>query len=219
MSISIVQETVNKKVTRTLHAADGTLKVICPDSVRQGKIIYSDWIDTGLGKGYAQVFISVVDESGYDNGPIQEPRLISGRSELFVDSEYIPMTPDLECGFTWDTSSGRFRIAALFRRPYAGSDFKIYWTALMMDHPQVMKPERELFHIVNPPKKLHTGEGRHLMTNLPEGREILWYVTKGGGEISTDGFYKAPDKPGAYEVTATDKETGNITSCFIIVRN
>lgn len=77
------------------------------------------------------------------------------------------------------------------------------------------------FFIENPPQYLHVGWKYTLRTNVPPEKtgRILWEVlSEGGGSIDGYGCYTAPERPGAYEVVATEEKSGRLASCFMIVK-
>jgi len=87
------------------------------------------------------------------------------------------------------------------------------------------------FYIENPPKFLHPGWRYTLRCHLPAGAsesDVEWILTEGtsadgaGGEtaagsLTSYGEYTAPETPGAFEVKARLKTTGQEAATYMIV--
>jgi len=220
MGISWNQEQTRKlQDGAVIRGANGCVRLRCDSAVRAGKTICSDWIDTGLGKGFAMVETAVLDENGFDS-TAGGPYLVFGRPDFFEHSKFSPSVPDVRMAVSYDTDSGRFRLALRFKENYAKGEFCIWWSAIRIEEsaPSNNGAEDFLFYIVNPPKALHPGWHYTLKTNLSEDSMILWSVAEGCGTIDASGDYRAPETPGMYEVTATLAGTEHTTSCYMIVR-
>lgn len=206
----------------SLKAAEGCVWIRCDGSVRSGKTVCSDWIDTGLGEGMAMMETAVIDEGGFDTGA-SGPYLVFGRPDFFENSKFSPSVPDVRVAVSYDTATGRFRLALRFKTAFTKGELGIRWMAFRLERSEAkMASEADeadsMFYITNPPKGLHTGWHYTLKTNVSDASAVEWSVSDGGGEINAAGNYVAPDAAGMYEVRASLKGTDRVTTCFIIVR-
>ena len=202
-----------------VRAASGCVRIRCDSTVKAGKTICSDWIDTGLGAGYAVVETALLDENGFDS-VAKGPYLIFGRPDFFENSKFGPSVPDVRTAVSYDTDSGKFRLALRFKDSFERGEFSIQWTAMRVEKSETAPSGEEdfLFYIVNPPKTLHPGWHYTLKTNRSDDSVILWSVSEGCGTIDASGDYQAPDAAGMYEVTARLAGTEHTATCYMIVR-
>lgn len=246
-SVEFVREPLHiKPAAAEVPMTFGQLRVNVSMPIRAGRVIYSDWIDTGLGRGISMLNVELMDEEGYDQGPIKSPRIIFGRSDLFEEGEYIPCVPNIRMSEVLDTENGWFKVAVRFRENYSGPGFTLIWSASTLQKMSVevqksevlpnieetvvemtaparsLKPEAEekpsAFYIENPPKLLHPGWKYTLRTNLgADCAKVKWSAPNGAGVIDEYGEYTAPEKQGMYEISASYNEGEMTASVYVVV--
>ena len=130
ISTEFVQEPLHiKPAVAEVPMTFGQIRVNVNMPIRAGRVIYSDWIDTGLGQGVSMLNVELLDEEGYDCGPIRSPRIIFGRTDLFEEGEYIPCVPNVRMSEVLNTENGCFKVAVRFRENYSGPGFTLIWSA------------------------------------------------------------------------------------------
>ena len=193
--------------------------------VHQGRSVVTDWIDTGLGMGRAQLTLAQIDTDGFEKGPIRSERLLFGNADIFDEADYVPACPKIRYAAAYETSSGRFRIAIRFKKAYTGGTIRFYWRASKEVSPEDREKEegrtvrQDHFYIENPPRDLQTGRKYTFRCHLPQDAkagQIKWTVT--GGSIDSYGCFTAPDQPGIFEVKAGLEGTDLTTSVYVMVR-
>lgn len=144
-STEFVQEPLHiKPAIAEVPMTFGQIRVNVNMPIRAGRVIYSDWIDTGLGKGISMLNVEVMDEEGYDRGPIKSPRIIFGRTDLFEEGEYIPCVPNVRMSEVLDTENGYFKVAVRFRENYSGPGFTLIWSASTLQKVTAEEPKQVL---------------------------------------------------------------------------
>lgn len=239
----------------TVRSENHPRNVVYPDAagditialgpVHQGRSVMTDWIDTGLGKGRAQVTLAQIDTEGFEKGPIRSERLLTGNADIFDEADYVPACPKIRYAVAYETSSGRFRIAIRFKKAYGGGTIRFYWRASKEVSPEETEKDKnqdsskdcrqdkgsadtqqpakdsrtDYFYIENPPRYLPTGRKYTFRCHLPQKAadgQVVWTVT--GGSIDRYGCFTAPDQPGVFEVKAALEGTDLTASVYVMVR-
>ncbi|MBQ7915643.1 MAG: hypothetical protein IJ315_02495 [Firmicutes bacterium] len=201
----------------------------------RGRCYYSDKIAHGLGEGTVQLSFAVLDEAGYDNGPLNGSHLIFGDLSAFEESSYLPGVPAVKIGAVLFPEQGQFQIGIRLQENTPLSQLKIAWWAsrlepktrpavilpdTVLDEPDELlsQPDENAFFITNAPRVLRTGKQFSFHVAMPKaGGTPVWTVKEpGGGTITQEGVYTAPSVPGIFEIQASLGE--QITSVYIMVK-
>lgn len=185
--------------------ATGTLEIPLGDEAKKGDIRYSGEIMHGLGKG------SVYVEIGYEF--LEEDRAVGanikntvyGNQDLFKRDKYT--LPDIETAVKVLNDKGSFIAAVKMKEEVNYLVLRFRWVAMrfpsrddlgMTEDFKGKSIEAETPTVVLGTKESHYFAVKY--TNL-ESLSISYELTESrSGEISADGVYTAPNKPGVYEI-------------------
>ncbi len=189
------------------HQAEGFVDLELGVGGKRGQRFFSHEIAHGLGLGKVAIQLSLMGER----------EMLFGSSEIFED-----VSPKAELAAKADITRGSFVIGMRLLEPTGQQSVTIHWSAVLLEEEKESMDEPSL--TIRPDKlELHIRESRYLETvvkNIP-GATILWEVkSPGGGSISRDGMYTAPNQAGVYEIQAWCQELPSIkASLYVIVRD
>lgn len=203
----------------------GILEIPLGDRTKKGEIYYSGEIMHGLGKGNVAVQIGYeyLEEGRADGANIRNT--VYGSHALFGgDRSFVP---DVETAVKVLNDKGSFIAAVKLRGAVNALVLSFRWTAVRYpaDAEDGLGEENVLQGIAaqTPTVVLGTRESYYFavrFTNM-ESCSLGYELTESGsGEISADGVYTAPGRPGVYEIHiyCTDKPFVN-TYAYAIVKN
>lgn len=191
---------------KTPYAA-GTVEIELGIGGRRGQKFFSHPIVHGLGLGKLSIVLSLE----------QEEEMMFGSSEIFEDKN-----PKAELAAKADITKGSFVIGLRLLESTGQQSIRVHWTA-SMDKGRDYGALGEQKLSIRPDKlELKLRESCYLEAvaeNL-SGATILWEVkSPGGGTVSRDGMYTAPNRPGVYEIQAWCQEFSEVrASLYVIVR-
>lgn len=191
---------------KTQYAA-GTVEIELGIGGRRGQKFFSHPIVHGLGLGKISVLLSLE----------QEEEMLFGSSEIFEDKN-----PKMELAAKADITKGSFVIGLRLLEPTGQQSVRVHWTALP-DKGKDAGALGEQKLSIRPDKleiKLRDSYYLEAVTENLSGATVLWEVkSPGGGTVSRDGMYTAPNHPGVYEVQAWCQEMPQLrASLYVIVR-
>ena len=204
--------------------AAGEIKFQVTASLRPGRCLYSDWIDTKLGTGRHELNFYVIDDMGFDEEPLQKERLLWGDMQVFQQSEYIPAVPVVKMGAFLESETGRFRLGLQLPNGMMPGTIRIAWTARkeeVLSHKEQDIKTAQAFFIMNPPKYLRPGMKYTFSCRKSDDLQgiISWKVIgEDAGSINKFGTYTAPMRQGVFEVQATLEGTELSSSVYVVVR-
>ena len=185
--------------------ATGVLEIPLGENARKGDIRYSSEIVHGLGKG--NVYVEVGYEYLMDDASIgvNAKNTIYGNPEIFADSQRTVV--DAETAVRVLNDKGSFVVGAKLLRNIDYLVLNYRWVAikfpvgndlgLVEDHSgQSISPE-------TPTVRMGTKENHYfgVRYNNMDKVSVTYELTEAGsGEITSDGIYTAPSKPGVYEI-------------------
>jgi len=191
---------------------------------RNGRCIYTDWIDTGLGDGRHELRFYLIDELGFDEQPLQQERILMGDPGVFQQSSYIPAVPEIKMGAFLEPETGRFQLGIQLINGMAPGTIRIGWTAkkeeILSDKEQDAV-KAQSFYIANPPKFLRPGMKYTFSCRKSEDLTgvVTWKVVgDDAGSINKFGTYTAPNRQGVFEVQAALEGSDLYASVYVIIR-
>lgn len=185
--------------------ATGILEIPLGENARKGDIRYSSEIVHGLGKG--NVYVEVGYEYLIDDEAIgvNAKNTIYGNPEIFADDQRTVV--DAETAVRVLNDKGSFVVGAKLLRNIDYLVLNYRWVAIKFpvgndldlaeDHSgQSISPE-------TPTVRMGTKENHYfgVRYNNMDKVSVTYELTEAGsGEITSDGIYTAPSKPGVYEI-------------------
>ena len=191
---------------RNWQFAQGNAEIFLPEGGTEGSIARSGPLVHGLGLGYVDLILRV-EEDEYCYG---------GAPGLFPEEKAAA-----EVGFQQKPGDGTFIIAARLLRDMEPGSVRVSWTAIRnRSRNEFREGEGRIAispQIINV-KVRETVELKAVCVNI-EQPQLWWQVeTTEGGTIDQDGYYRAPNRAGVYEISCTNREPELKTSVFVIVR-
>ncbi|MDR1354529.1 MAG: hypothetical protein LBJ38_03280 [Oscillospiraceae bacterium] len=200
----------------------GVVEIPITQSIKAGKVIYSDEVMHGLGMG--DVFVDVGVEyivQGQNNNASK--RIIYGDMSVF--KEDLPGFVDSSKAVKVVCEKGTFVVGIRFGSPVNISGVKLRWFAFKTPNFNVegdseRNEERAIFVKKNtltvvPNEVVCIDVG---FNNMPTTTLKYEVVDKDGGVIDVNGVYNAPNKEGVYEVKISCVNEPDIyTYAYIIV--
>ena len=191
---------------RSPKTATGTVTIPLGIGGREGDSFFSGEIVHGLGLGRLKIDLSLeAEEMQY-----------FGSAEVFED-----MRIRAEYAAKANIERGSFVIGIRLLEATSAEDVRIRWTAQLLPEDAGARTEQRIRVLPDKPE-LRCMQSRYFRTETENlnAATILWEVcTPGGGTITRDGMYTAPDTEGIYEVRAFCQEDPRIrSSVFVIVR-
>lgn len=218
------QNSAGEDRSRLPETKSGILEIPLGDKTKKGEIYYSGEIMHGLGKGNVAVQIGYeyLEEGRADGANVRNT--VYGSYALFGgDHSFVP---DVETAVKVLNDKGSFIAAVKLRESLNTLVLSFRWTAVRYsaDAGEGMGEENVLQGIAaqTPTVVLGTKESYYFavrFTNM-ESCSLGYELTESGsGEISADGVYTAPGRPGVYEIHiyCTDKPFVN-TYAYAIVK-
>lgn len=204
---SVPAPLVSGESAEKVRYAAGTVEIELGIGGKRGQKFFSHPIVHGLGLGKISVLLSLE----------QEEEMLFGSSEVFEDQN-----PKVELAARADITKGSFVIGLRLLEPTGQQSVRIHWTAI----PDKGKDSGALGEqklSIRPDKlemKLRESYYLEAVTENLSGVTVLWEVkSPGGGTVSRDGMYTAPNHPGVYEIQAWCQEMPQLrASLYVIVR-
>lgn len=185
--------------------ATGVLEIPLGENARKGDVRYSSEIMHGLGKG--NVYVDIGYEYLIDDEVIgaNAKNTIYGNPEIFADDQRTVV--DVETAVRVLNDKGSFIVGARLLRNVDYLVLNYRWVAIKFpvgndlelteDHSgQSISPE-------TPTVRMGTKENHYFGVRFHnmEKVSVKYELTEAGsGEITSDGIYTAPSKPGVYEI-------------------
>lgn len=196
--------------------AQGRAQITFPGGARAGAVAYSKEIAHGLGIGETEIILHV-ERGGYRYGGA--PGIFAEAVDILEGSE--EEEESAEAAYRLKPSTGTFVIGVRLRDKRKTDSVWVGWTA-------VRKRSRNEFQagggrIFITPQLLNmkvreSAELKAVCVNIDKP-DLEWsVVTPEGGTIGEDGGYRAPNRPGVYEICCRNKKTEVKASVFAIVR-
>lgn len=106
-------------------------------NLSRGRSLATPWLEQSLPGRVLFVSLSLLDEKGFDQGPIAGSRVLFGDSRAFSEGEYMPLLPSVSLSAVWDASGQekglfRFKLGLVAGEElYAGDLLKVQVTFCM----------------------------------------------------------------------------------------
>ena len=195
----------------------GVVDMEMPGGIKVNARFFSEEIPHGLGPGAVDVRLSVeFDDKG-------DKALLIGNREVFKSKNSGIEPPWVETGVIVYPERGTMKIGVWLHDTVNGNRIKIHYFA--------QKPERDTDRIIDRSRpeirilpevtRISAGDRLHFRA-IVEGTDDktveFSVVDENGGVIDQNGVYKAPEKPGTYEVMATSIADPEVrASAFVII--
>lgn len=183
----------------------GLLPVDIPDNLKPGGVVFSEDIPHSLGVGMVSMSVGLVAAGG----------VVYGARSIFREAE------GYEYAVKTDESAGTFKVGVRVLTPQPGGRIMFSWLAVR-DPAEVGEalPQPQL--VISPGTLRLPLRGTAHFSYLVYGisvTDVTWSVREPeGGNIGADGFYRAPNNPGVYEITARSSERPGLrASAFVVV--
>ncbi|SKB73151.1 hypothetical protein SAMN06296386_104242 [Lachnospiraceae bacterium] len=195
----------------------GVVDLEMPGGIKVNSRFFSDEIPHGLGPGAVDVRLSVEFD---DNG---NKALLIGNKEVFKSKNSTVDPPWVETGVIVYPERGTMKIGVWLHDTVDGNRLKVHYFA--------QKPERDTDRIINRSKpeiklmpevtRISAGDRLHFRA-IVEGTDDktveFSVVDENGGVIDQNGVYKAPEKPGTYEILAQSTADPEVkASAYVII--
>ncbi len=196
--------------------AQGSAEIAFPGGGRAGDIACSPEIVHGLGLGETEIILHV------EQGPYR----YGGAAGIFAEEslqreEASEASDDAEAAYRLKPSAGTFVIAVRLNGKWPSDTVRVGWTAIRKRSRNEFKAGEgrifispQLLHI----KVRESAALQAVCVNI-EDPELSWSVeTPEGGTVGEDGVYRAPNRPGVYEICCRNREPEVKANVFAIVR-
>ncbi len=195
----------------------GVVDMEMPGGIKVNSRFFSEEIPHGLGPGAVDVRLSVEFD---DNG---DKALLIGNKEVFKSKNSTVDPPWVETGVIVYPERGTMKIGVWLHDTVDGNRLKVHYFA--------QKPERDTDRIINRSKpeiklmpevtRISAGDRLHFRA-IVEGTDDktveFTVVDENGGVIDQNGVYKAPEKPGTYEIMAQSTADPEVkASAYVII--
>ncbi len=189
-----------------LKMASGVYEFSLGIGAKSGERFFSGEIVHGLGLGRLKVSLSLeTEEFQY-----------FGSEEIFEE-----MKVRAELAARANSERGSFVIGVRLLEATSVEKIRIRWSAVLLPEDKGQSSEKYIRVLPDKPE-MRCMQSRYFRaeTENLHGATVLWEVcTPGGGTVTPDGQYTAPDTEGIYEVRAFCQEDPKIrSSVFVIVR-
>lgn len=196
--------------------AQGRVEIVFPGGGHAGETAFSEEIAHGLGLGETEIILHV------ENGAYR----YGGASGIFSEAEdMLPGNAEeeerAEAAYRLKTSDGTFVIGVRLRDRRSTGSIWVGWTAIRRRSRNEFRPEEGRIFIT--PQLLNmkvreTAGFQAVCVNM-DSPDLEWsVVTPEGGTVGSDGVYRAPNRPGVYEICCRNRKTETKASVFAIVR-
>ncbi len=181
---------------------NGFVEIPLSVGMKKGDVCYSDEILHGLGKGdvYVKVGVQCLEEDVRTN---QNTRAtIYGNSDLFKEDDHMKV----ETAVKVYNDKGSFQIAAKLTGAQKSIVLLVHWVAVKFQGGEVELEEEYADKRIVPKTsavKLSPKENYCFQVefeHMTSSRLTYELTESDSGEITQDGIYTAPEKPGVYEI-------------------
>lgn len=196
--------------------AQGRAKLSFPGGGHAGDLALSPEIAHGLGLGETEIILHI-EQGQYRFG---------GAAGIFADAqeqqeESFPEAAYAEAAYRLKPSDGTFVIAVRLKEKWTSDTVEVGWTAIRKRSRNEFKAGEGRIFIT--PQLLHikvreSADLQAVCVNI-EDPELSWsVVTPEGGTVGEDGVYRAPNRPGVYEICCRNRNPEVRANVFAIVR-
>lgn len=204
--------------------AAGEIQLQVAAEQRRGRCFYTDWVDTGLGAGRHELHFYLIDDTGVDEEPLSNERILIGETQVWNQSTYIPGLPPVRLGAFLEPQTGRFQLGLQLINGMMPGTIRVAWQARkeeLLSEKEQSIAKAQTFYIANPPKYLRPGMKYTFSCQKSEDITgiISWKVIGDeAGSINKFGTYTAPMRQGVFEVQAVLEGSGLSSSVYVIIR-
>lgn len=196
--------------------AQGRVEITFPGGGRAGEVAYSKDIAHGLGLGETEIILHV-ENGAYRYGGA--PGIFSEAADALEG--IAEQEESAEAAYRLKVSDGTFVIGVRLRDRRSQGSVWVGWTAVRRRSRNEFKAgEGKIFitpQLLNM-KVRETAAFQSVCVNIDKP-ELEWtVVSPEGGTIGEDGTYRAPNRPGVYEICCKNRKTEIKASVFAIVR-
>lgn len=194
--------------TADVEVRDGVCIIDIPAAAKAGESYFSEEISHGLGLGEISMTVGLSTD---------QRNVVYGEADIFMDS--LPFA----YAYRVDEQNGVFKIGVRLKRSLAEARRILFsWCALRKGDAVQFIAERP--YLIITPGMLHISLRETVQFTCKgigiEDEEVLWTVREDtGGTIDENGYYRAPNAPGVYEIIAQSVSDPKIqTSAFVVVQ-
>ncbi len=228
--VELDETLLKQKVDENLHQAlvtsvrTGVYAFAEPQGRIQEKVLFSDEIEHGLGRGEGFLTFAIEHEPDVSDEYGSSRQVFFGDASVFEDSAYASEQPSLDVSGVLYPNKGSFRLALSGDLKEIDRPVRIRWRLEKMT-PVTNQPvsDDNPLRIEIQPNPGHILPRQTLLLKAfdkdGEPAVCTWALSKEGeGSIDENGLYTAPAKEGVYTVTATS-DKGYVSTGYIVVEN
>lgn len=200
----------------------GYVDILLGHIAKSGSRFFSDEIEHGLGVGQVSVTVGIEDvENSILDDLTKNKGIYFGDCDVFRGSPYDLAVPVASTGVITYPLKGTFRIGVLVKEQTKASRIRVRWWASMVKEPFAT---REKIEIAIDPEFVEVKMGEsytfQVVVKGTDKSKLDWVVNEtGGGSVTQEGVYTAPEVKGVYSVTATSNEDpSKKATVYIIVK-
>ncbi len=188
-----------------MQIASGMLEIPVGGKVKKGDVFYSGEIMHGLGAGtvFVDIGMEYIEDAVVEGANVKST--VYGDSDLFRELE--GKTPKLETAVKVLNDKGSFVVAAQFGAPTECLMLNFRWVAIKFGRNGAPEEEAiqgtQWIEAETPTAVMGTRDNYFFAVRFHnmEKCSVTYEVTEeGGGKVTSDGVYTAPNKEGVFEI-------------------
>ena len=194
-----------KETSENSNYASGTLEIPVGGKVKKGDVFYSGEIMHGLGAGnvYVEIGKEFIEDAAVEGANVKST--VYGNSELFAELE--GKSPQIETAVRVLNDKGSFVLAVQFLTPADVLMLNFRWVAIRFSGAGIQAQDTtqgvQWIEAETPTAVVGTKDNYFFAVRFHnmDKCSVNYEVTEdGGGKITSDGVYTAPNKEGVYEI-------------------